>query len=102
MSATEEECDGVGSGVQVVLEQQLGAALAVGPGPLGFPAAQRDGRLPGCTPAASEGAPVLNPVSILLQSRTRVLLLLSAFPGLFLFSLFLYFPLLKPFFCLYV
>lgn len=102
VSATEEECDGVGSGVQVVLEQQLGAALAVGPGPLGFPAAQRDGRLPGCTPAASEGAPVLNPVSILLQSRTRVLLLLSAFPGLFLFSLFLYFPLLKPFFCLYV
>ncbi|XP_005882309.1 PREDICTED: uncharacterized protein C14orf93 homolog isoform X2 [Myotis brandtii] len=61
VSAVEEEGDGVGSDVQVVIEQQLGAALAVGPGPLGFPAAQRDVRLPGCTLAASEGAPVLNP-----------------------------------------
>nr|XP_008527236.1 PREDICTED: uncharacterized protein C14orf93 homolog [Equus przewalskii] len=49
VSAVEEECDSVGSGVQVVIEElrQLGAASAVGPGPLGFPAAQRDMRLPG-------------------------------------------------------
>lgn len=69
VSATEEECDDVGSSVQVAIEQQLGAALAVRPGPLGFPAAQRDVRLPGCTLAASEASPMLNPVSILLQSR---------------------------------
>ncbi|KAM7158155.1 uncharacterized protein C14orf93 homolog isoform 2-T3 [Molossus nigricans] len=61
VSAMEEECDSVGSSVQVVIEQQLGAALAVGPGPLGFPAAQRDVQLPGCALAASEGAPTLNP-----------------------------------------
>lgn len=65
LSAVEEECDSVGSGVQVVIEElrQLGAA-SVGPGPLGFPATQRDMRLPGCTLAASEGAPLLNPVSM--------------------------------------
>ncbi|XP_054433784.1 uncharacterized protein C14orf93 homolog isoform X2 [Pteronotus mesoamericanus] len=57
----EEECDSVGSGVQVVIEQQLGAALAVGPGPLGFPATQRDMRLPGCALTANEGTPMLNP-----------------------------------------
>ncbi|XP_055147785.1 uncharacterized protein C14orf93 homolog isoform X2 [Symphalangus syndactylus] len=63
LSAVEEECDSVGSGVQVVIEElrQLGAA-SVGPGPLGFPATQRDVRLPGCTLAASEGAPLLNPL----------------------------------------
>ncbi|XP_062946402.1 uncharacterized protein C14orf93 homolog [Cynocephalus volans] len=64
LSAVEEECDGVGSGVQVVIEElwQLGAASAVGPGPLGFPATQRDQRLPACALAASEGAPLLNPL----------------------------------------
>ncbi|XP_032964627.1 uncharacterized protein C14orf93 homolog isoform X3 [Rhinolophus ferrumequinum] len=63
VSAVEEECDSMGSGVQVVIEElrQLGAASAMGPGPLAFPAPQRDGRLPGCALAASEGAPVLNP-----------------------------------------
>ncbi|XP_053450737.1 uncharacterized protein C14orf93 homolog isoform X2 [Nycticebus coucang] len=63
LSAVEEECDSVGSGVQVVIEElrQLGAASAVGPGPLGFPATQRDVRLPGCALAASEGASLLNP-----------------------------------------
>lgn len=63
LSAVEEECDSVGSGVQVVIEElrQLGAA-SVAPGPLGFPATQRDMRLPGCTLAASEGAPLLNPL----------------------------------------
>lgn len=66
LSAMEEECDSVGSGVQVVIEElrQLGAASTVGQGPLGFFAApQRDLRLPGCALAAVEGAPVLNPVS---------------------------------------
>lgn len=66
LSAMEEECDSVGSGVQVVIEElrQLGAASTVGQGPLGFFAApQRDLRLPGCTLAAVEGAPLLNPVS---------------------------------------
>ncbi|XP_066198788.1 uncharacterized protein C14orf93 homolog isoform X1 [Saccopteryx leptura] len=62
MSAMEEECDSAGSSVQLVVEQPLGAALAVGPGPLGFPAAQRDVRPPGCALAASEGAPMLNPL----------------------------------------
>ncbi|KAL2790189.1 uncharacterized protein WCI35_005245 [Daubentonia madagascariensis] len=64
LSAVEEECDSVGSGVQVVIEElrQLGAASAVGPGPLGFPAAQRDVRLPGCALAAGEGAPLLTPL----------------------------------------
>ncbi|KAM6203071.1 uncharacterized protein C14orf93 homolog isoform 2-T2 [Rhynchocyon petersi] len=58
VSAVEEECDSVGSGVQVVIEElrQLGAASAVGPGPLGFPAAQR------CALAATEGPPLLNPL----------------------------------------
>ncbi|XP_046931411.1 uncharacterized protein C14orf93 homolog isoform X2 [Lynx rufus] len=62
-SAAEEECDSVGSGMQVVIEElwQVGATSAVGPGPLGFPAGQRDTRLPGCTLAASEAAPMLNP-----------------------------------------
>lgn len=66
LSAVEEECDSVGSGVQVVIEElrQLGAASTVGQGPLGFFAApQRDMRLPGCTLAAVEGAPMHNPVS---------------------------------------
>lgn len=64
VSAMEEECDSMGSGVQVVIEElrQLGAASAMGPGPLAFPAPQRDGRLPGCALAASEGAPMLNPL----------------------------------------
>ncbi|XP_058914709.1 uncharacterized protein C14orf93 homolog isoform X1 [Kogia breviceps] len=63
--AVEEECDSVGSGVQVVIEElrQLGAASAGGPGPLGFPAAQRDVRLPGCALAAGEGPPMLNPLA---------------------------------------
>ncbi|XP_027428028.1 uncharacterized protein C14orf93 homolog isoform X2 [Zalophus californianus] len=62
-AAGEEECDSVGSGMQVVIEElwQVGAASAVGPGPLGFPAAQRDPRLPGCALAAGEAAPLLNP-----------------------------------------
>uniref|UniRef100_A0A4W2GWI3 Chromosome 14 open reading frame 93 n=1 Tax=Bos indicus x Bos taurus TaxID=30522 RepID=A0A4W2GWI3_BOBOX len=62
--AVEEECDSVGSGVQVVIEElrQLGAASAGGPGPLGFPAAQRDVRLPGCALTAGEGPPMLNPL----------------------------------------
>lgn len=61
-STVEEECDSVGSGVQVVIEElrQLGAASAVGPGPLGFPGAQRDLRLPGCPLAAGDGPPLLN------------------------------------------
>ncbi|XP_049624572.1 uncharacterized protein C14orf93 homolog [Suncus etruscus] len=61
-TTVEEECDSVGSGVQVVIEElrQLGAASAVGPGPLGFPGAQRDLRLPGCPLAASDGPPLLN------------------------------------------
>lgn len=66
LPAMEEECDSVGSGVQVVIEElrQLGAASTVGQGPLGFFAApQRDARLPGCTLAAVEGAPLLNPVA---------------------------------------
>ncbi|XP_004474612.1 uncharacterized protein C14orf93 homolog [Dasypus novemcinctus] len=64
LSAMEEECDSVGSGVQVVIEElrQLGAASAVGPGPLGFSGTQRDMRLPGCALAASEGAPLINPL----------------------------------------
>ncbi|XP_007449601.1 PREDICTED: uncharacterized protein C14orf93 homolog isoform X3 [Lipotes vexillifer] len=64
LPAVEEECDSVGSGVQVVIEElrQLGAASAGGPGPLGFPAAQRDVRLPGCALAAGEGPPMLNPL----------------------------------------
>ncbi|XP_045048282.1 uncharacterized protein C14orf93 homolog isoform X2 [Desmodus rotundus] len=61
MPAMEEECDSVGSGVQVVIEQQLEAALAVGPGPLGFPVAQRDMRLPGCALTANEGTSMLTP-----------------------------------------
>ncbi|XP_029806811.1 uncharacterized protein C14orf93 homolog isoform X1 [Suricata suricatta] len=63
-SAAEEECDSVGSGMQVVIEElwQVGASSAMGPGPLGFPAAQRDARLPGCTLSASEAAPMLNPL----------------------------------------
>ncbi|XP_006835509.1 PREDICTED: uncharacterized protein C14orf93 homolog isoform X2 [Chrysochloris asiatica] len=58
LAAMEEECDSVGSGVQVVIEElrQLGAASAVGPGPLGFPATPR------CALAASEGASLLNPL----------------------------------------
>ncbi|XP_007180615.1 uncharacterized protein C14orf93 homolog [Balaenoptera acutorostrata] len=62
--AGEEECDSVGSGVQVVIEElrQLGAASAGGPGPLGFPAAQRDVRLPGCALGAGEGPPMLDPL----------------------------------------
>lgn len=66
LSAMEEECDSVGSGVQVVIEElrQLGAASTVGQGPLGFFAApQRDLRLPGCALAAVEGAPLLNPMA---------------------------------------
>ncbi|XP_005377154.1 PREDICTED: uncharacterized protein C14orf93 homolog [Chinchilla lanigera] len=62
LSAAEEECDSVGSSVQVVIEELLGAASAVGPGPLGFPAPQRDLRLPGCPLAASEGTPLLHPL----------------------------------------
>ncbi|XP_072818922.1 uncharacterized protein C14orf93 homolog [Vicugna pacos] len=64
VAAVEEECDSVGSGVQVVIEElrQLGAASAGGPGPLGFPAAQRDVRLPGCALAAGEGPAMLNPL----------------------------------------
>ncbi|XP_022409298.1 uncharacterized protein C14orf93 homolog [Delphinapterus leucas] len=64
LPAVEEECDSVGSGVQVVIEElrQLGAASAGGPGPLGFPAAQRDLRLPVCALAAGEGPPMLNPL----------------------------------------
>ncbi|XP_007536750.2 uncharacterized protein C14orf93 homolog [Erinaceus europaeus] len=60
----DEECDSVGSGVQVMIEElrQLGAASAGGPGPLGFPGAQRDLRLPGCNLAAGEGAPMLSPL----------------------------------------
>lgn len=67
-TTAEEECDSVGSGVQVVIEElrQLGAASAVGPGPLGFPGAQRDLRLPGCPLAASDGPPLLNSVSTTL------------------------------------
>ncbi|XP_032712281.1 uncharacterized protein C14orf93 homolog isoform X1 [Lontra canadensis] len=63
-AAAEEECDSVGSGMQVVIEElwQVGAASAVGPGPLGFPAAQRDARLPGCPLAAGDAAPLLNPL----------------------------------------
>jgi hypothetical protein len=66
LSAVEEECDSVGSGVQVVIEElrQLGAASTVGPGPVGFPASQRDVRLPGCALAPGEGTPLLNPVSM--------------------------------------
>ncbi|XP_038597256.1 LOW QUALITY PROTEIN: uncharacterized protein C14orf93 homolog [Tachyglossus aculeatus] len=65
LSAVEEECDSVGSGVQVVIEElrQLGAASAVGPGALGFPAVQRDIRLPGCPGASSEMTPLLNPLA---------------------------------------
>uniref|UniRef100_A0A2K6S9L4 Chromosome 14 open reading frame 93 n=1 Tax=Saimiri boliviensis boliviensis TaxID=39432 RepID=A0A2K6S9L4_SAIBB len=61
LSAVEEECDSVGSGVQVVIEElrQLGAASV---GPLDFPATQKDMRLSGCTLAASEGPPLLNPL----------------------------------------
>lgn len=64
VSTVEEECDSVGSGVQVVIEElrQLGAASAGGPGPLSFPASQRDMRLPGCTLAAGDGPPMLNPL----------------------------------------
>ncbi|XP_012880906.1 PREDICTED: uncharacterized protein C14orf93 homolog [Dipodomys ordii] len=64
LSAVEEECDSVGSGVQVVIEElrQLGAASTVGPGPLGFPASHKDVRLPGCTLTTGEGAPLLNPL----------------------------------------
>ncbi|XP_008838116.1 uncharacterized protein C14orf93 homolog isoform X1 [Nannospalax galili] len=60
LSAVEEECDSVGSGVQVVIEElrQLGAASAVGSGPLGFAGSQRDLRLPGC----AEATPLLNPL----------------------------------------
>lgn len=64
LSTVEEECDSVGSGVQVVIEElrQLGAASAVGPGPLGFPGPQRDLRLPGCALATGEGPPLLSPL----------------------------------------
>ncbi|KAM5235842.1 uncharacterized protein C14orf93 homolog isoform 2-T2 [Ctenodactylus gundi] len=48
-AGAEEECDSVGSSVQVVIEELLGAAAAAGPGPLGFPAPPRD-------------APLLNPL----------------------------------------
>lgn len=60
----DEECDSVGSGVQVMIEElrQLGAASAGGPGPLGFPGAQRDLRLPGCNLAGGDGAPMLSPL----------------------------------------
>ncbi|XP_022277513.1 uncharacterized protein C14orf93 homolog isoform X3 [Canis lupus baileyi] len=62
-AGAEEDCDSVGSGMQVVIEElwQVGATAAGAPGPLGFPAAQRDMRLPGCALAASEAAPMLNP-----------------------------------------
>ncbi|XP_004698529.1 uncharacterized protein C14orf93 homolog [Echinops telfairi] len=55
----DEECDSVGSGVQVVIEElrQLGAASAGGPGPLGFPTTQR------CALAANEGPSLLNPLA---------------------------------------
>lgn len=97
--AAEEECDSVGSGVQVVIEElrQLGAASAGGPGPLGFPAAQRDVRLPGCALTAGEGAPMLNPVST--QHRTGAELLPCALPGLPLFLSLL--SVLQPFFWCY-
>uniref|UniRef100_A0A8C3YR02 Chromosome 14 open reading frame 93 n=1 Tax=Catagonus wagneri TaxID=51154 RepID=A0A8C3YR02_9CETA len=66
VSAAEEECDSVGSGVQMVIEElrQLGAASAGGPGPLSLPAAaaQRDVRPPGSTVAAADGPPMLNPL----------------------------------------
>ncbi|XP_022277511.1 uncharacterized protein C14orf93 homolog isoform X1 [Canis lupus baileyi] len=63
-AGAEEDCDSVGSGMQVVIEElwQVGATAAGAPGPLGFPAAQRDMRLPGCALAASEAAPMLNPL----------------------------------------
>lgn len=63
-SAMEEECDSVGSGVQVVIEElrQLGAASAVVPGPMSFPGPQRDLRLPSCALATGEGPPLLSPL----------------------------------------
>ncbi|CAD7691421.1 unnamed protein product [Nyctereutes procyonoides] len=63
-TGAEEDCDSVGSGMQVVIEElwQVGATTAGGPGPLGFPAVQRDMRLPGCALGASEAAPMLNPL----------------------------------------
>lgn len=89
-AAAEEECDSVGSGMQVVIEElwQVGAASAVGPGPLGFPAAQRDARLPGCPLAAGDAAPLLNPVSRAAERDARVVgWLPRASPGLSLFLL---------------
>lgn len=96
--AVEEECDSVGSGVQVVIEElrQLGAASAGGPGPLGFPAAQRDVRLPGCALTAGEGPPMLNPVST--QHRTGAELLPVPFLAFLSFSLL---SILQPFFWWY-
>lgn len=83
LSAVEEECDSVGSSVQVVIEELLGAASAVGPGPLGFPAPQRDLRLPGCPLAAGEGPPLLHPVS---TTAVQLLLPVSLFSLLSLLS----------------
>lgn len=109
VSAVEEECDSMGSGVQVVIEElrQLGAASAMGPGPLAFPAPQRDGRLPGCALAASEGAPMLNPVSMTAEQDMSGFapycfpsLSLSLFLFIYLFIYFL--AILKPFLWLYL
>lgn len=73
-AGAEEDCDSVGSGMQVVIEElwQVGATAAGAPGPLGFPAAQRDMRLPGCALAASEAAPMLNPVSMAPEQTAGV------------------------------
>lgn len=95
--AMEEECDSVGSGVQVVIEQQLGAALAVGPGPLGFPAAQRDMRLPGCALTANEGTSMLTPVSMAAEQDECCF----SWPFSFL-SLPVFDPLLKHLYWLYL
>ncbi|XP_012400182.1 uncharacterized protein C14orf93 homolog [Sarcophilus harrisii] len=74
LSAVEEECDSVGSGVQVVIEElrQLGAASAIGTGHLGFPSTQRDIRLPGCALTSSEVAPLLNPLDDYVASEGAV------------------------------
>nr|XP_045010418.1 uncharacterized protein C14orf93 homolog [Jaculus jaculus]XP_045010419.1 uncharacterized protein C14orf93 homolog [Jaculus jaculus]XP_045010420.1 uncharacterized protein C14orf93 homolog [Jaculus jaculus]XP_045010421.1 uncharacterized protein C14orf93 homolog [Jaculus jaculus]XP_045010422.1 uncharacterized protein C14orf93 homolog [Jaculus jaculus]XP_045010423.1 uncharacterized protein C14orf93 homolog [Jaculus jaculus]XP_045010424.1 uncharacterized protein C14orf93 homolog [Jaculus jaculu len=74
LSAMEEECDSMGSGVQVVIEElrQLGAASSsVGPGSLPFSAPQRDLRLPGYTLGAGE-APLLNPLEDYVASEGTV------------------------------
>ena len=112
VSTVEEECDSVGSGVQVVIEElrQLGAASAGGPGPLSFPASQRDMRLPGCTLAAGDGPPMLNPVSTAtmqgmrgaaLLCFSRPLLSLSPFqPSTFLLVVFAINSAVPSFLCL--